>query len=368
MKKFFVAVSILMLSIACGSDSGGGDDTGGTPDEIEFDRSSLLVSWADDFIIPQFQAFLTDAEALVLAKDVFIETPNEANLVSLRTSLTTAYTSFQPAGTYANLGRGGELNYYLNLNAHALNVDETSANIQNFENVNFSIIENQDTQGLPAVDYLVNGLATTDAEIVAFYTGTESENYIGYLNLVVDRIESLTQEVLDDWTTSFRDEFVANTSSASSGSFDIFLNAYIEFYEQRLRRSKVGFPSGALSGIQFPNEIESLYNPTLSRALLIEALDNAEDIYTGLPNSNMSLSSLINELGNEELDTQIIAGFNSSRTQIETLNEDLQSQILTDNSAMLITRDELQKVVTALKTDVTSILGVDIVFADTDGD
>ena len=364
MKKFFIAISVLMLGIACSSDSDGGEGS----EEVIFERSPILISWADDFVIPQFQAFLTDTEALVEAKNVFTEDPNEANLISLRESLTTAYFSFQPVGAYADLGRGEELNYYLNLNAHALSVDEVLENIQNFETVNLASVFNQDAQGLPAVDYLVNGLGTTDAEIVAFYTGTESDNYIGYLNLVVDRIESLTQEVLDDWTTSFRDEFVANTSSSSSGSFDVFINRYIEFLERRLRSSKVGIPAGVFSNTTFPDEIESLYNPTLSRALLIEALDNVENIYTGLETSTVSLSSLLSNLENEQLNTQIITEFSVARTQIETLNENLRQQVLTENIEMLRTRDELQAIVTSLKVDLTSILGVDIIFADNDGD
>jgi len=35
---------------------------------------------------------------------------------------------------------------------------------------------------------------------------------------------------------------------------------------------------------------------------------------------------------------------------------------------MLRTRDELQAIVTSLKVDLTSVLGVDIIFADNDGD
>ena len=159
------------------------------------------------------------------------------------------------------------------------------------------------------------------------------DSYIGYLNLVVDRIESLTQEVLDDWTTSFRDEFVANTSDSSSGSFDIFINRYIEFFERRLRSSKVGIPAGIFtSPITFPDQIESLFNPTLSRALLLEALDNAENIYTGLETSTVSLSSLLVNIERQDIDTEILTAFAEARTQIETLNESLSCLLYTSPS------------------------------------
>ena len=130
-----------------------------------------------------------------------------------------------------------------------------------------------------------------------------------------------------------------------------------------------GIPAGIFtSPITFPDQIESLFNPTLSRALLLEALDNAENIYTGLETSTVSLSSLLVNIERQDIDTEILTAFAEARTQIETLNESLREQVLTDNDQMLITRDTLQRIITALKVDLTSVLGVDIIFADNDGD
>ena len=363
-KVFLTSLIITMFCSACSSDSSSG--SGG---EISLERSNFLVNISDNFIIPQFEAFLSDTEALVDAKNIFIENPNEANLVSLRTNLTTAYTSFQPVGAYAELGLAGELNYYLNLNAHALDVEETLTNIETFNTVDLSIVSEQDEQGLPAVDYLVNGLGNTDIDILAFYTGVEAANYTGYLSLVVDRIENLTQQVLDNWNGGFRDEFVANTSSSSSGSFDILINAYAEFFEARIRRSKVDNPIGFISGTPFPEEIESLYNPIISRSLLLEALENAENIYIGIDNSEVSLSTIVINADGGELDTELKSFFDAAETQITNdINDNLFQQIEDDRSSLVATRDALQRIVALLKSDLTSILGVDIAFADNDGD
>ena len=364
MKKFFLTTLICVVSFSCGN-----DDSDSESESSEFNRSAILVSLADDFIIPQFNEFLEESTQLTEAKNNFLKESNEANLVSLRSALTSAYIAFQPVSVYANMGKGFELDYYLNLNAHPLTVDETETNIANFENVDLTNVFNRDTQGLPAVDYLVNGLGTTDAEIVAFYTGEQAANYKGYLSLVVDRIEDLTQQITDDWTNEFRTTFIENTSSSSAGSFDVFVNEYIEYLEKRLRKSKVGDPAGIDRSTTFPNNIESLYNPILSKELLVAALNNTEALYLGAENSTQSLSSILIDLEKTELDTVIKDSFNAAQTLIdESLNDNLKLQVETDNTKMVSVRDALQSIVVYLKSDLTSAVGVDIAYQDNDND
>ena len=366
MKKFFVFFTLIILGlIACEESSNGGV----TPivNKVGFDRTNLLVSWADDFIIPQFEEFLEASKSITTAKETFLATPTEENLVALRTIFTDAYAVFQPVAAY-NIGKASELNYYLNLNAHPLNVDKTLINVAGFDTVDLSSTLNQDAQGLPAVDYLLNGLGTTDAEVVSFYTGDEATAYKGYLSLVVDRIEDLTQLVVDDLNNGYRETFVNNTSASSAGSIDVFVNTYIEYFEKRLRASKVGTPAGVFTTISYPDQIESLYNPTQSKQLLVVALEKAEALYLG-EESTESLSSVLISLGKADLDTEIKEFFNAAQADVETkLGDDLKSQIETDNTKMLEVRDALQKIVVYLKVDMVSAMGIDIVFQDNDGD
>lgn len=365
MKKFFVFLTITILGLLACEDSSDGGNTGGN--EVSFNRATLLESWADDFIIPQFEEFLEASKKITVAKDAFLTTPTEENLVILRTVFTDAYHVFQPVAIY-NIGESLELNYYLNLNAHPLNVDKTLLNIADFENVDLTSTFNQDAQGLPAVDYLLNGLGETDAQIVAFYTGEAAADYKGYLSLVVNRIEGLTQLVVDDWNNGYRETFVNNTSSSSAGSVDVFVNTYIEYFEKRLRASKVGLPAGVFTTATYPNQIESLYNPTQSKWLLVEALEKAEALYLGI-GSTESLSSVLIGLGKTDLDKEIKQFFDAAQTDIVTkVEDDLKFQIETDNTKMLEIRDALQKIVVYLKVDMVSVMGIDIVFQDNDND
>ena len=375
MKKFFLTIAVVIgiVSISCGGDdsSGSGEPGGSGSQNNEFDRSAILVSWADDFIIPQLDAFLAETKLLTAAKDSFVANANETNLISLRVALTNTYLSFQPIATYAEFGLAAEteLAFYFNLNAHPLNVGETESNIVDVANVDLNTAGSRDAQGLPAVDYLVNGLGDTDADIAAFYTGAEADNYKTYLSLVVDRIENITQQVVDSWANGYRATFVENTSSSSAGSFDVFINNYIEYFERRLRASKVGIPAGVFTTNTFPDQIESLYNPTLSKELLLVALDNAEALYLGAENSEQSLSSILIDLEKTELDTEIKGFFTAAQVEInDELMDDLRLQVITDNSKMLSARDALQRIVGRLKADMTSALGVDITFIDNDGD
>ncbi len=378
MKKFFILFVGLFLSISCGDDdtsnettTTSGLSTNETTTTSGLSASSnarLLTSWVDNHILPDYKSFLEEANSLKLAKDNFIAAPSEALLVELKTALEIVYIKFQPTAIY-QIGSAEELNYYLNLNAHPLDEFKTNNNIFSEDAIDLSSVLQQDAQGLPAVDYLINGLGDTNSEIVSFYTGDSSSNYSAYLSSVVDRITQITEEVITDWETNFRKTFIENTSSSRNGSVDQLINIYIEYFERRLRSSKVGTPAGFFTlPNTFPNQIESLYNPTQSKALLLEALNRAEQFYNGNTNATTSISAELIALGSAELDTRIKTQFEDARLIINSLNDNLKFQIENDNLKMIAARDALQKIVISLKVDMVSILGVDIIFQDNDGD
>ena len=52
---------------------------------------------------------------------------------------------------------------------------------------------------------------------------------------VVNQMDSLTQQVLNDWTDSYRATFVSNSGNTVTSSVNKLINDFIFYYEKGLR-------------------------------------------------------------------------------------------------------------------------------------
>ncbi|WP_010523273.1 imelysin family protein [Aquimarina agarivorans] len=366
MKKVFVFLLSVSFIVAC-SDSEPG--VGGST-EIAFDRAGLLKSLVNNHFISDFEDFAAETETVKNLTNTFTATPTQENLVTLRAAWVKAYKVFQTVAPY-DFGKASDISFYFNLNAHPLNVDETKTNILKpaFVAKDLQISTNQDAQGLPAMDYLINGLATSDEDIVAFYTGADAEDYKEYLTAVATRMDTLTDEVLANFKSeAFNSEFTSNTSAAKTGAVNVFVDRFIVYFERRLRSSKIGIPAGEMDRDKRPNQIEAVFMPEISRELALDALENTREIYEGVTTDEVSLSSILVLRGRQDLDTRIKNEFTASREAILNLNENLQLQATTDAAKMLQVRSVLQKLVVSLKNDLISELALEVITADNDSD
>ncbi|WP_010180947.1 imelysin family protein [Aquimarina agarilytica] len=327
-----------------------------------FDAIPLLENIVDNHILPEYDAFNKDVINLVEAKNTFIANNTEANLVSLRETYLQAYTTFQAAGKY-DFGLANDIRFYLNLNSHPLDIGKVENFISSTESTNLEKIEFQASQGFPAIDYLLNGLGASDSEVLAFYTGGNAEIYKDVLSKVVDRIANLTQQVVIDWNTNF-----ATVVKSDAEFADLIYNNYVEFFERRLRSTKIDFPAGKFSGIPNSTIIESGFKPEESRRLLVEAFNSVRTFYLGTENSSSSWSKILLSLGEKGLDARIKLEFLEAEIALNALNENLATQVETDNTLMLAARDALQDLVILFKADVVSVLEIPITIVDNDGD
>ena len=352
------------------------DDTGktGTPDN--FDRGAMLVNWADNIIIPSFEDFSAETQSLSDAATTFSEDPSEANLVSLRTAFEEAYLDYQTVAPF-EIGEAENLDYHGFLNIYPADVAAITAKAE-ANSFNLELPASRDEQGFPALDFLINGLGNTDSEIVSFYTseGENAEGYKNYLTSVANRIDVLTDAVLADWINSYRDIFVANTSSSSTGSVDKFTNDFVMYFEMDLRSGKIGIPAGAFSGNPVPETAEAYYSEDLSKQLYLQALQSFSDFFNGKhfnstqtgPSYRQYLDYLNSISGGDNIAAMINGQLTKASQQADALDADLAEQVRTDNSVMLAAFDELQKIVLLLKIDMLQALDISVDYVDTDGD
>ncbi|NBC66206.1 MAG: peptidase M75 superfamily protein [Bacteroidetes bacterium] len=378
MRKFsFVFILGLILLWGCTDDNPSG------PDADDFDREEILVNWADNIILPAFESFSITTGELKTAGENFTADPNQESLQKLRDAWKTSYLAWQHVSMF-EMGKAMDVRFREYLNTYPVSANDSSPNAdqtiqKNIQSgtYNLELPSLRDTQGFPALDYMLNGLDDSDDAILEYYTThQDAVEYNKYINDLVTRMDQLTVEVLDHWKSGYRDQFVSNSGNGANASLDMMVNDYIFYYEKVLRAGKVGIPAGVFSGTPLSSHVEAYYSAGFSKELLLEALDAAQNFFNGKHFGSQergeSLASYLDYLNTmkEGADlTQLINNqFESARNQAENLNSDFVTQIESDNSEMLATYDELQKNVVFLKVDMLQALNINVDYVDADGD
>lgn len=370
MKKIVFLLCTVLIVFSCSK-----SDNGTTDDSTDsFDRSAMLVNWADQIIVPSYASFTATTTALETEVTEFVSNPTEEQLTAVRLAWETAYLSFQDVAMF-EIGRAEEVRFRNRLNTYPVNTSEVDGFIST-GNYDFTLPSTNDAQGFPAMDYLLYGLGTSEETLAFFTTNANAGGYKNYLNVLAQTIDSLAQDVLNSWNTGYRDEFVSNDGASASASVDKLTNDFILYYEKALRAGKVGIPAGVFSNDPLPSTVEGFYRKNLSKQLAIAALDANLRFFKGTAfntgvngSSYSSYLDFLNTIKNgEDLSTLITNQFTTAKTSLNSLDNSFVAQIETNNTAMLNTYDELQRNVILLKVDMLQALSIDVDFVDTDGD
>ena len=344
-------------------------------DNDNFDRGAMLANWADNIIIPAYQNYQKKVEGLVTASTTFNTTPNENNLVALRSQWQSAYLAWQWVAMF-EIGQAETVSLQSYTNLYPADASEIEASISS-GSYNLELPSRRNQQGFPALDYLINGLGSTDAEIVDVFTNDQTgDKYKTYLSDLVSRLNELTSEVVADWENGYRDTFVANDGSSATGAVNKMTNDYIFYFEKHLRASKIGVPAGKFSGTKDPSDVEAYYGTEFSKALFEEALNASQAFFNGKhfagTSSGESFSSYLAYLNGLNEGEDLVKLINDQFDTIETtgagLSDSFSEQIEIDNALMLDTYDELQKNVVYFKVDMLQVLNIKVDYVDADGD
>lgn len=356
------------------------------PDVDDFDREAILKNWADHIIIPSLQNFATHTEELKLASNTFSADPTQQNLTDLRDQWLESYKAWQHVSMFE---MGAVMDFRAYMNTYPTNANESSfnseANKTIEENIetgeyNLELPSARNTQGFPALDYLLYGLADSDEELLSYYTTSEyADAYKAYVTDLTDRINTLTDTVLENWTTGYRDEFVNNSGGGPNSSFDMMVNDYILYYETFLRKGKIGMPAGAaIETLGRPSviHVEAYYSKIHSKSLFFESLQAAQNFFNGrhfgTETTGESMHSYLDYLNTTKdgsnLADLINAQFEIVRQEAQKLNDNFAEQVESDNPMMLSTRDKLQRNVIYMKVDMVQALQIEVDYIDADGD
>lgn len=371
MKKFFLVVIITALIAACSS-----SDEGGTTERNDtFDRSALLTNVADNIIIPAFEDLQSNLSALGVARGNFINNMTQSNLDALSDAWLEAYKTWQYVEMF-NIGKaeenGGLKGFVSFFNIYPVTIEDIQTGAAN-GNYDLNSANYHDAQGFPALDFLIHGVADSDATALdKFTTNPNKEGYVDYITNVVAQMNALNNSFINDWKNVYRDSFVSSTGNTITSALNKTVNDFVYYYEKGLRANKVGTPAGNFSNSPLPSTVEALYKRDVSKELALEALDAVQDFFNGKSYSGSatgeSFRTYLNALDRGDLVTLINSRFDDARQKIQALDDSFYDQINSDNTKMTQAYDALQMAVVSLKVDMVQAFGVVIDFQDADGD
>ena len=365
--KYIYLSLISCLVFACGSSS----------DPIQnvdnYNRTNILTNLTENIIIPSHKILQSKVTDLKSSATDFTTTQNNYNLNALRNAWKEAYISWQHVEMY-DLGKAEEIDYIKSMNTYPCNVTVINQNILSEDyDLNLANGLSWSSQGLPTLDYMLYGLDTDSNNILSYYTGTNGEKHLNYLNSIINKMETTTNTVTEYWEAN-KNTFISLNGNTATSSLNLLTNDFIYYYEKGLRANKIGIPCGRWDNYNiYEKGVEAYYRKNLSKRLAQEAIVACQQFFSGVGiNTGISGESYIEYLynitGDNSLSSSIINQLAIAEQKINNLDNNFILQMSTDNSPMIETYDELQRVVVLLKTDMLISLEITVDYQDADGD
>jgi len=341
---------------------------------------SVLVNIGNNIILPAYQSMQAAVNVLDSTIIDFNANPSAAKLSNLQTQFKIAYNAWQSTSEYNYFGPAGDQQPAVTgLNIFPTTDSLIDANIAS-GNFNLNSFANTAAKGFPALDYLLfNGDNTT--LLTAFTTDSKAANRKQYIAAVSADIKAEMVTIINKWLPSggnYVNTFVNGKGTSVSSSLGLLMNSFIEDLDIA-KNYRLGLPLGKFPvGSSFPvapNEVEAFYSGYSSQLLLTQ-IKTIQGIYLGtafngngkgldyyLTQSEQKTGA--NYHGGMLSDT-IKAHFDLAIAKIQAIPSPMSSNLTNTNANDAF--NECQRLVTLLKTDMASDLGVLIFYGDNDGD
>lgn len=363
LRNTFIVTLLLLFLGACGSSTS-------SDEQSNFDRAAMLENYGNNIILPAFESLQTSVDDLQVAAQDFETERTPQNLETLQEALKNARLAWQDVSPF-QFGPSESVLLRASLNTYPVDTTKVSDRVSSGE-YSFGTINSRDAAGLPALGYLLHGLGDTNEEILAMYTtAPDAQNRLDYLLDNITFIKEQVDTATNDWQASGGDYIGMFLSEENAGtdvgsSLGMLINSYVKHYERFLRDGKIGIPAGVRSaGTPRPLAVEAYYSG-YSVELASANLQQVENIFTG--GDGRGIDDNLEALNAGDLSQEIQTQINESQSALEGLNDPLSQQIEENNDPVLTTFEDMQQVVTLVKADMTSILGITITYQDNDGD
>jgi predicted lipoprotein len=345
------------------------------PSAGDYDRTALLTNYANSYIKPAYAEYESKVSELQIEVSSFNSSLTVTALQSLKIKWENALLVWQDVA-FLEFGPASNISLRAQTNVYPVDVTLIQSNISS-GTYSLASGSNFDAKGFQAIDYLLFGLASTDAEIVAYYTN--NANAKTYLQDVVDELKANATVVKADWDGSYTSTFIANSASNAQGSsVSDILNSLNLHYEAYIRKGKIGLPVGAFnpfSNQTLPEHVEGYYSnqslPYVYRSLSsLKTFINGNNYITNASGEGLDdyISFVNAQTGSQPLQTVINNQFSSIQSELGNINDPLSNEVDANTSGVNAVYQKMQQMVGYLKVDMTNALEVLVTYQDSDGD
>ena len=371
-KFFLLSIFSVFLIIACSSESDENQNQ-----VADFDRSSILKNYAENIIIPRYNDFKLALDNLKSSVDSYVAYPMVSTYDDMHNDWFEAYKKWQHIEMF-NIGKAEEIMYFNTINTYPVDELRINENI-NSKRYELSNANDWSSQGLSGVDYMLHGIEDNKEKVIQKYV--DDTNYGDYLKNLLVIMTSNTDDIVQDWPT-YKDTFVQSSGNSNSSSLNMITNDFVYYFEKGLRANKIGIPAGVYSGGNtLPSKVEAHYSSKnsfqdISKDLAKEAVIASENLFLGKSSNGVSGPSLKtyldyvynSDVNKENLSPIISSNYQKAKEAIDLLDSNFINQINNDKTKMLNAFDKLQAIVVNMKTDMLSLLSIQVDYIDADGD
>ncbi|MCC6601384.1 MAG: imelysin family protein [Crocinitomicaceae bacterium] len=349
---------------------------GGQSAVDSFDKAALLANTGENIILPAYERFRNSVDTLSQLQQNFISAPTEISLLELRTGFINSYKAYQWISTF-EFGPADTEVARAHFNTFPCDTSEINTKIA-AGNFNFSTIADLDTQGFPALDFLLYGKNGNISEIIGKFTiDANAGNRKLYLNAVVEDVWQRASAIYNAWNPSggnYLQTFRSSTGNDVGSSLGLLVNQ-LNFDFEILKNARIGIPLGKKSmGVPLPDKCEALYSKQ-SLLLAQEHLKSVENIFLGRDKNGNNgigfddyLENIDAQYSSGSLSTAIKYRFETAKTKLAAITGTLDDAVINNPGPVDQAYAELQQLVVLLKVDMPSAMGVLITYQDNDGD
>lgn len=358
----------LLLSFSCGKNN----------DEDNFGKKEMFTNYADNLILPAYNAFDNSLTVLQTALNDFKTTSNLTTLTVLQSAFSATYQKWQYCEIYEKTDPANTVMAIDNINFYPTRVDSINAYVARNENsTSFIKSRNKNDKGLPAIEYLLFNRTSNNQQILdRFSIDINAASYKAYLTSLIANLIEINTTILSDWNTSYKSTFINNLGTDASGAFSVMVNSIAQRADD-LKRHQVGIPAGYSGNIAtattYPNAVQAYYSKKSIEYMLL-TLNNMKDVLNGKATTDgKGLIDYIRTLNvtstfGGNLADDILAQIDVCITKVNDSGTDFSETVVSNKSKADALFLETKKLLVLMKVDVPSALGVSITYTDSDGD
>jgi predicted lipoprotein len=297
----------------------------------KFSDRQVIAAFADQVVLPKYQAFSTATADLAKTLKAFADTPNDATLTAARDAWKTTRSGWEKTESFA-FGPAGSLGYDGAMDSWPVNETDVKKILDSKEPLTpDNVAKMQDGQkGMHTIEYLLFGLRN-DKKLSQF---TERDRQ--YLSALGQDLSRVSVALLESWKTGVNDqpayrEVIATAGEENNGTYTTVPAGAQEMVTgildciNEVAAEKLGVPMKEKTSDQF----ESRFSFTTHRDLA-NNIAGARNVYFGAKNAQApaanSLSAYIAKK-DPTLDKQIQSEFQLALKALESLPAPLEQTI-----------------------------------------